>query len=195
MGPSYAVSVTTSGSGATWNDTTNALTEDGMRATASPGFPSDTLNLDVFGFPFSTIPLTATINGIVAEVGVYSAPGTTVHDGAIYLIKTGAAISADRKRSPGYTWPASGEVVTYGTATDIGSWGAISASDVTNSTFGFRLKGTITSIGGTAAIDFVRLTVYYTPLGGSVYDSFMDLIRAVGRKISCQITPSSACAK
>ncbi len=195
IGPVYPTVVITSGSGAAWSGTTNIMAADGSRAISTPSFPQDTLNLDASNFSsLASIPSTATINGIVVEIDTYSAPGTTAHDGAVYLIKSGSVISADRKRSPASTWPSSGETVTYGTPTDIASWGAIAPSDL-DSTFGVRMKATVTSIGGTIGSDFFRVTVYYTPLGGSVYDSFMDLIYMISRKLSCRIAPSSSCAK
>ena len=80
-------------------------------------------------------------------------------------------------------WPTSYEYKTFGGPTTLPADGYSYTPDVVNNTsFGVYLQGAFTGADA-AHIDVVTMKVYYTPLGGSVYDSFMDLIRSIFKKI------------
>ena len=196
MGPYYGSNAANNGGGAVmWSNRKNVYADDSANAIAATGSAAQTANLDVTGFGFSSIPMTATINGIVLEIDRGVSPGASAQDTTIQLI-TGASAIGNNVAS-GTTWTSAGGVATYGNATNATDfWGAAAASTatVTNATFGVRISALI----GTptqAYIDYIRITVYYTPTGGSVYDSFMDLIHAMAKNLSCRIAPSATCRK
>lgn len=184
IGPIFPTSATgdgNSGGNAVWASPENALTDNNVRAQASGTIEAFTANLDVYGFTnLANIPSTATINGIVVEVDRSVSSGSGVEDYQAILINAGAGISASRPNSG--AWPVGDAVATYGTPTNrVDYWGGnFTATDIASPTFGFRLVASFTSPVD-IMVDYVKMTVYYTPLGGSVYDSFMDLIRSLFR--------------
>ena len=138
--------------------------------------------------------MTATINGIVLEIDRGVSPGASAEDSTVYLLSGGSTIS--NNAASGGLWTSAGGVATYGSTTNASTyWGSgVTASVVSGATFGVRISALI-GLPNQAYIDYIRMTVYYTPLGGSVYDSFIDLIHAMAKNISCRIAPSATCRK
>ena len=140
---------------------------------------SDSNYLQISGYNFS-IPTGATINGYVVEIKRYdgdNGSGYQSYDSSVRLLYMSSAIGGDKASSS--VWPTTPAYATYGSSSD--TWGAsLTANQVDASEFGVALAVK----GNPARVDHVRMTVYYTPLGASVYDSFMDLIRTLFRKIS-----------
>ena len=138
-------------------------------------------SLTVTGFSFS-IPVGATVDGI--EVNLerrQTGVATGIADHSMYLWKNGTL--GMNNLSTASPWPTSFVVKTFGGPTN--KWGETSLTpDMVNSAgFGFvqAVSNSHASSALTAEIDYGTMTVYYTPLGGSVYDSFMDLIRSFFR--------------
>lgn len=170
--PDTAANVDEGGSN-DWINPTRVVSSNNSHATCAiatldpEGDSSD--NLDVTDFDFA-IPTGATIDGIVVEMERSKSPaGGGVDDLLIQIIKGGTAQGDDKAA---FTWPnaASEAYATYGSSSD--KWGVTWTADDINATdFGVRVRcisTTYDSVSVTAAVDHVRITVYYTPAGGGV---------------------------
>ena len=172
-----------------WSTPDNAKTSNDTYTTVVFVSPLISNYLKATNVSFS-IPTGATINGIVVEVEKKQTNGTTIIDDRVRIVKGGTIGSTDK--STGATWPTTEAYVAYGSSSDL--WGETwSASDINGSTFGFVISNSGSAIGS-ASVDHMRITVYYTPLTcASVYDSFIDLLRTISRRLACRIAPTSAC--
>ena len=91
--------------------------------------------------------------------------GVTLKDGSVYLLKSGSVPGGETNHFSASAWPTSAAAATYGNNGDM--WGATwTPADVNASTFGVRLAVTNTSAytAETANVDYVTVTVYYTPV-------------------------------
>lgn len=142
-----------------WSDPELAATSDTNVATATSGGLFTTHYLLATNFGFS-IPAGATIDGIV--VGVERKEGSTfedITDSSIRLYK--GSFVGDNKAT-GTEWPTALTYADYGGAADTWSAG-LTAADVNASTFGVGISAVCSvAFGGTASIDHIRITVYYT---------------------------------
>jgi hypothetical protein len=127
-----------------------------------------------FGF---AIPSGATIVGIVVNATLTGStypyyPSNLISDNSIKLVKGGTVGGTEHANgqmwgSGSNTWISRGRLIldnpsinTYGTASDM--WGeTLAATDVNASGFGVALSASILA-GGTATINSVSITVYYT---------------------------------
>lgn len=122
------------------------------------------LRASSFGF---AIPGGATIDGVLAEAGIWSSAGGASYDNSIKLC-VGGTISGNNKAN-GTAWPASYVSKQWGGAADL--WGlSLTDSDVNNSGFGF---GVACGVGGFDQVymDYMYLYVFYTaaaPAAGGV---------------------------
>jgi hypothetical protein len=123
-------------------------------------FHKVTKYLKATGFGFS-IPVGATINGIVVEVRKDDGDDRADYDYAVRIVK-GGAIGATDKSSMAQ-WSRTGlQYVTYGSSSDL--WGETwSASDVNASNFGFAISAYNDTGTWDPIVDYIRITVYYTP--------------------------------
>jgi hypothetical protein len=152
----------------------NVLASDNQYATASHCDCCDqnTQCLFVTSFGFS-IPLTATINGIVAEVEKRSSANGQMQDNPVMILKNGMETGTTHAL-PG-NWGYTDQYYTYGNSTDL--WGATWApSDINNSGFGLGFASiSYTCFGNnqpvTSYIDHVRNTVYYTDMSTGISSS------------------------
>ncbi len=159
-----------------WSSIDNAKVSDNASASvAAPGssVTSNYLKATNFGF---AVPTGATINGITVEVEKKQQNGTGVTDEKMRIVKGGTISSTN---STAVAWTSSDAYATYGSSTNL--WGETwSASDINASTFGFAFSVNLPGNSVAALVDHIRITVYYTPLTcASVYDSFIDLFRAI----------------
>jgi len=145
-----------------WSNVNNVAAEDGVRATASVGigFPTHYLKATNFGF---AIPTTATINGITMRMVRHSTSGTGV-DNSVKLVQ-GGSITGDNKATA-LGWPNGGGSDTYGGVADL--WGLTwTPADINASNFGIAISAIGTGTD-TAGLDFVSITITYTPGVSSV---------------------------
>ena len=181
--PSVFASYDVNASAHDWWDMSNASADDGVDTTQGASGPvgySDGLISKGFGF---TIPTGATINGIEFTFKRKSENGI-FQDAYIAMSRAESYATSYNYNSASAAWPTSYENKTFGGPTTLPSDGySYAPSDVNNASFGVYIHGNYTA-ADTAHIDVVTMRVYYTPLGGSVYDSFMDLLRTLFRKIS-----------
>lgn len=149
-----------------WSSPNNAKVSDNAYATVSPS-PFDVLShyLTVSNFGF-TIPAGATINGITVEIErKASANGVNnITDNSVKIIKSSGSLGATNKADTVSLWPTSDAFATYGSAADV--WGETwLSSDINNANFGVAIAVNMNySTTVTASIDFIRITVDYTPL-------------------------------
>lgn len=131
---------------------------DGLNASAVL-LDNETHYLKATNFGFA-IPSDSVITGIKIEVRKNVTANKTIYDRKVRLIKGGTVQSADR--SVVDQWPNSSfPFVIHGSSSDL--WGATwTAADINSSSFGFAIAAQAVG-SGTAFVDYIRATVYYTP--------------------------------
>ena len=147
------------GTGAGWTSSTNIVSSNGWKASASVPANGVSANLDATSFGF-TIPANATITGIVAYIEKSASSSSGVDDDDVFLLKAGVATGND-KANPS-DWDDSDDVWTYGGSTDL--WGTTwTPAEINASNFGLRLRAdSDTSSSRTAYVDHVEIRVYYS---------------------------------
>ena len=154
--------------GAEWNNWNNILAADGMTADVSlNAFPncfqtscfySRYLMASNFGF---TIPSTATIEGIKAEIIRMSSSSPNVKDTIVQIFTSGNFGSNHADTS---AWTPSPLTITYGDSLD--AWGlSLTPDSVNNTGFGFRImirNGHPIVTFAPSSVDHIQITVYYT---------------------------------
>lgn len=145
-----------------WSNTVDILSSDNSRAKVdldNNGDISNYVTATNFGF---TIPVGATIDGIVVDIERSDNGGSgNIKDNIVKIIKAGTITGTDK--SAGANWPSSDATKTYGTATDL--WGTTwTVANINASTFGVAISAKRTGGGGNnrARIDNIQITVYYT---------------------------------
>ena len=164
QGPLSPSAAATSGSGRVWVNPGNVLAADGASATVLlPALSTSSRYLTATAFPFA-VPSDATVNGFRWEVLRSSSAGL-VADLAVRLVRAGVVQATDRASAA--AWGTVAAYQAYGSSTDLvgGTW---TPADVNGSGFGVALsaKNTSDTTDDTAAVDYVRMTVYFTPAGG-----------------------------
>lgn len=149
----------------------NIFTSDNQYATASHCDCCDqnTQCLFATGFGFS-IPLSATINGIVVEIEKRASPNATIQDNALKLLKNNVELGTDHA-SPN-PWGMSDQYYSYGSSTDL--WGSTwTPSEINAPGFGVGFASiSYTCFGNgpaaTSYIDHIRVTVHYTDMSTGI---------------------------
>lgn len=161
-----------------WLAPEEAGASDNVYANYGPGTGvTQPLRARLFGF---SVPITATINGIVFQVEMKSSVSNSIRDDAARIVKAGSQVGTNYARASSVKWPTSDTVITYGGSSDL--WGTTwTGSEINQTTFGFDISAVL-EITTMAEIDYISATVYYTPVGSSIYDSFMDLLRTLFRR-------------
>lgn len=164
QGPNPAsIGASIAGVGADWTGTGNIFVSDNIYAVSSvpTGGVSDYLRATGFGF---SIPVGSTILGIVVEIeNVNGGFGVgVIEDNSVLLVKAGVGVGSDKAMAG--DWGGADTFKTYGGAADL--WGATwTAAEINANNFGVQISAKET--GGMFAIaadvDFVRITVHYTP--------------------------------
>ena len=154
------------GTAANWTNSANVYADDGTNATVSISNNTQAsayLHTTNYGF---AIPSTATIDGIVMEMNAYCLEASgVIQDMTVKLTKSGSLFGNDMRKYP-TTWPTTtSNIYTYGASND--KWGTtFTYSDINDSTFGVDIRVTSSlsppGTARTAAIDYVRITIYYT---------------------------------
>ncbi|HJS20460.1 MAG TPA: Ig-like domain-containing protein, partial [Anaerolineales bacterium] len=164
-GPNYpGTAATSGGTGDAWAASSGTLVsalgaDDDVTASVTLTTAASQ-NLDMTNFGFS-IPTDATINGISVEMNRWASAGN-VSDDTVQLFKAGSLVGED-KAADGNWDTVTSTVVTYGGASDL--WGTTwTPAEINASDFGVTLD---LKRGGsnprTANVDYVRITVTYTP--------------------------------
>lgn len=177
-----------------WEGVDSAKISDDVKAAVNVSASTRISNyLQATNFDFSQIPDTATINGIIVSLERMQGVSGTVKDAEVRLVKNYVVGETEKKEDD--NWPTLDVVKTYGSSSDL--WGTTwTVNDIKNIGFGFALSvigsGDLPTI---AHVDYISITVHYTTTGSSVYDSFMDLIQTIAKKIACRVAPRANCGK
>lgn len=151
-----------------WSSPGNVTANDGTFATAAlnAGGGSNELQGTNFGF---TVPAGSTINGITVEINKKAISGIgNPTDVDVTLLKAGAATGSNLGHTgAGNGWLSAGATDTYGGTSNL--WGTTwTPADVNASNFGVQISCVEWTTGGgaTAGVDFIRITVTFTPPPG-----------------------------
>ena len=133
---------------------------------------SDDLIGTGFGFAITS---TDTINGITLEISQRDNSGINTNEQLIRLLKAGVAVGTNK--STGATLNGGLTTVTYGSSADL--WGTTwTPADINNANFGavFVCSTTLSGIGASAFVDFFRITVTSTTVGGATSTATMMMV-------------------
>jgi hypothetical protein len=136
---------------------------DDVYTTSSPSNVSHYLKATNFGF---SIPVGATINGILVEVERRNHTGTgIIKDSAAKIVKADGSIGSTNKADTINEWPSDDTYKSYGANNDLWdeSW---TPTDINNANFGFVLSSNNTAFAQ-GDIDHIRITVYFETPSGS----------------------------
>jgi hypothetical protein len=173
-----ANTVTTSGTGFSWNNAANVQAEDNSFAYASiTGANKTTNNLDAINWGFQStnsasanyIPSTATINGIKIAIKRKKTGTGSIRDSKVVLLfdNNGNLTESAANRATTTSWPTVNAYAAYGSELDL--WGALATGPsmitpamLTSGNFGVRVvarnKG---KKAAQAEIDYIKITVYF----------------------------------
>jgi hypothetical protein len=169
-GPNFAGTSGTSGTcnGTTtfcWSNPGNITANDGVKAQVGLGASGASNELQGTNFGFA-IPTGSTINGITVEIWkqALTGPGNPT-DVDVTILKGGVATGTNLGHTgAGNGWLSAGAIDTYGGVSNL--WGTTWApADINSTSFGVRIS-CVEWTGGattTAAVDFIRITITYTP--------------------------------
>jgi len=155
-----------------WTSSSNVFASDDARATDF--IPAGTIGsqLSVTNCGFS-IPAAATLDGIVMEYERSAAGSGTIED---YEIKLTGVTGTSANRAQAGTWTGTDTYASRGGSSDL--WGTTpTIGEINGSSFGVLITAqeTTTTLDGTARIDHVRITVYYTVAGRSYAVGFIGV--------------------
>lgn len=171
------------GSSGSWNNAGNVVTSDNIYSDCAPlnNSPSQQYSnyLQVTNFQLN-VPSGAIINGIVLTVQ-WLAPSAKVNDYSVRLIQ-GSTLSPNDKGN-NLNLPSARTTTTFGGTTDM--WGtAWTDLNINASNFGslISVRRDLSGSGtGTANVDYVTITVYYTPDPMPIELVYFDAIAAEGK--------------
>ena len=150
-----------------WTNASNIGADDGSEAqitaaTYDAGDHSYRLKATNFGFS-ADIPAGSTINGITVEIDRRDFAGDA-QDQEVRLYDANPSLVGDDKQTAD-SWPTTSAIATYGGASD--TWNAgLTADDVRSSVFGVALIVLANSANTDIGVDFIRVTIDYTPPAG-----------------------------
>ena len=163
-GPLYPGTVATEAGPSGDNDWVNpgnvSADDDSLADITAPTFDAgdDSFRLIASNFGF-TIPAGSTIDGIVVEIERSNAAGAS-SDNEVRLYDSTATLVGDNKAAGG-DWPTALTLATYGGAAD--TWTAgLDDVDVNDPDFGVAFIVNADAANTDIAVDFIRVTVYYT---------------------------------
>jgi hypothetical protein len=161
-GPNSPGGATASGTGNSWTSPTNVFTSNGVFASVFVSAAGTSNQLQVTNFGFA-IPTGSTINGIMIETQNQS-PNPSQLGILVQLLKGGAAAGVSKSLGQPNAYPNTEAFVTFGNSTDLWS-GTWAPADINNAGFGVQQQALeVTGLAGaTANVDFVRITITYTP--------------------------------
>jgi hypothetical protein len=148
-----------------WTSPGNITASDGVNAQVVLGASGASNELQGTNFGFA-IPAGSTINGITVEIKkqAVSGPGNPT-DVDVTILKGGVATGTNLGHTgAGNGWLSAGGIDTYGGTSSL--WGTTWApADINAANFGVQIScvewtGASTT---TAAVDFIRITITYTP--------------------------------
>jgi hypothetical protein len=169
-GPNFAGTGGTAGTcnGTTtfcWSTPANITANDGVFTTVLLGASGTSNELQGTNFGFA-IPAGSTINGITVEIFKKAVSGIgNPTDVDVTILKAGVATGTNLGHTgAGNGWLTAGAIDTYGGSATL--WGTTWApADINASAFGVQISCVewTTASTVTAGVDFIRITITYTP--------------------------------
>lgn len=152
---------------ACWTSPANITANDGVFATVLLGASGTSNELQGTNFGFA-IPTGSTINGITVEIFKKAISGVgNPTDADVTILKAGVATGTNLGHTGSSNgWLTAGAIDTYGGSASL--WGTTWApSDINATTFGVQISCVewTTASSVTAGVDFIRITITYTPPG------------------------------
>lgn len=147
-----------------WSNPSNATSDNGVYATASSDGATVSHYLKATNFGF-TIPVGATIKGILAEIDKKKGSGTT-KDSEVKIVKADGSVGTTNKADTVSNWPLSDTYISHGSSSDL--WGETwTVTDINDADFGVVVSVSQSSspAPATASVDHIRITVYYSQPG------------------------------
>jgi hypothetical protein len=148
---------------------------------------------DLIGFAFGfTVPLTATIDGILLEINYQQTAGLgSVNEKNVRLLRAGVASGSDF--STAATLPGTAATVSYGGASNL--WGTTwTPTDINDTNFGACFVCQDNSgLAASAGVDFFRITVFFH----TIFSSSISLtatasqVSGAANKMNAAITTSA----
>ena len=153
-----------------WSNPGNATSSDNIYSTAAlnSGSNKDSHYLKATGFGFN-IPAGSTIDGIEVRVKRSATVASEIRDNDVMLVKNGVIGGTDKGGSSSPDWETTDATILYGSSSD--KWGQTwSVSDINSTTTGFAIAAHHHNGGAasTARVDYITITVYYTPSAPSI---------------------------
>lgn len=168
QGPLFPGTVTTEVVGAesndNWLNTGNISADDGAEASLihpsfDAGVITSRLKAQNFGF---TIPAGSTIDGITVEIEKRDQAIGNAQDERVQLLDAAGALVGDNKGQLTTAWPTAATIISYGGAAD--TWNATpTVAMVNDPDFGVVLSVEATAANTDIFVDFIRVTITYTP--------------------------------
>jgi hypothetical protein len=148
------------GSGSSWSSPGNITADDTSYATYSLSSHGGSHYLNGTNYGFN-IQAGATITGIQVTIMRQSSSSNSLTDNVVQLLKGGNRVGSDYSSST--SWPTSMTAASYGGSSDL--WGTTwTVNDINATNFGVALSVSNGSFSGrTASVDYMQITVYYTP--------------------------------
>jgi hypothetical protein len=168
-GPNLAGAGGTSGTcnGSTtfcWASPGSITTNDGVFSSVALGASTSSNELQGTNFGFA-IPAGSTINGITVEIFKKAISGLgNPTDVDVTILKAGVATGTNLGHlGAGNGWLTAGGIDTYGSGATL--WGTTwTPADINASNFGVQISCTEwVGLSTTAGVDFIRITITYTP--------------------------------
>jgi len=159
-----------------WSNPSNITANDGTFATVTLGASGTSNELQGTNFGFF-IAAGSTINGITVEIFKKSISGSST-DVDVTIIKAGTATGTNLGHTgAANNWLSAGGIDTYGSSSTL--WGTTwTPSDINASNFGVQISCVDwVGLGATAGVDFMRITVTFTPPPGGGHRIIQTQIR------------------
>jgi len=153
----------TSGVGTGWTTPTNIYTVDGASATVGLALASSEI-LFAGGFDFSSIPNTATIDGIEIELTRRNSHPSQMALSDLILYDTATPMSEDK--GDNLEFDATMLTITYGSAVDTWAWAGITPADLDAT---FKIGAVFYCANATARtvyVDAILVNIHYTDSEG-----------------------------
>lgn len=168
VGPTLVGTGADGGGGAVgWVNPGNITANDGVLATATSIAVSQNTNFlnGTMGANAFSVPAGATILGIQVDAVREAAQATDVVEATIQLLKAGTRVGTNQTLSN--FLPTTLTSVTYGGSSNL--WGTTwTSSEVNASNFGVSFQWSIGTNGDVVSVDYMQITVTYTPPAGGM---------------------------
>ena len=156
-------------SGIAWTNPGNLFSDNGVAASiVAPQFDTGIQGgvLKAYTFDMSTVPAGATIDGVVCTINAWCATANAGSLNMLMLTNTALARVGDNQCATAVVLTATTTtVITKGSSTDV--WGnVLTAAWVKHANFGLGLSVIANADNCDVMVDYVDLTVYYTPGAG-----------------------------